>query len=99
MYARIWEFHVKPGKEAEFEELYGPDGRWTRLFRTHSGFVGTELLVDEGSLNRYLTLDRWASEADYLDFESGRGEEWFRVDAAGEDLTSEESFLGGFEIS
>jgi hypothetical protein len=32
-YIYIWEFHVNPGSQARFEEIYGPAGSWVQLFR------------------------------------------------------------------
>ncbi len=98
MYVRIWQFIVKPGSEDRFEALYGQAGGWVDLFRGSPGYVGTELLRDAEDPGRYLSIDRWESEAAYRTFEGERGASWFALDAAGEELTLEETLLGGFVL-
>ena len=53
----IWEFSVRSGSERQFEEVYGPDGAWMRLFRTAKGYLRTELHRDSNDPRRYLTFD------------------------------------------
>jgi hypothetical protein len=46
MIAIVWQFDVRPGKNAVFEELYGANGAWTamnRRGRIAAAYVG---LVD-----------------------------------------------------
>ena len=49
-YAYIWEYTVRPERVAEFEQAYGPDGEWVRLFRRAGGYVRTELHRDRANL-------------------------------------------------
>ena len=95
----IWEFHVKPGSEAAFEQLYGPDGEWVQLFRLASGFHRTELLKDHANRSRYLTLDYWTSVAEYDAFRSAYAAQVRDIDAKGETLTERESPIGSFEAA
>jgi len=37
----LWSFQTDPARIAEFEQAYGPDGDWARLFRRGAGFLGT----------------------------------------------------------
>jgi len=39
----VWEFHVRAGRETEFEAVYGATGDWARLFARSPDFIGTEL--------------------------------------------------------
>jgi hypothetical protein len=64
-YLVIWEFVVKPGREAGFERVYGPSGDWVRLFQQDRNHLRTELIRVPGTSHRYLTLDCWKSEAAY----------------------------------
>jgi hypothetical protein len=32
MFLALWEYEVKPGCEERFENVYGPEGDWARLF-------------------------------------------------------------------
>src|SRR5207244_1248994 len=67
-YLIIWEFRVRAGMEALFEEVYGPQGDWARFFARGKGFVRTELNHDLKDSRRYLTLDFWVSREAYENF-------------------------------
>ena len=98
MYALVWEFRVSGERDAAFRRAYGPDGDWARLFRQGAGCLGSDLLVgeDEGEQRRYLTIDRWASRADYDAFHSTWQAEYRALDQACESLTEQETFIGAF---
>jgi len=48
-------------RRTEFELRYGPRGAWAVLFGRAQGFLGTQLLRDEATPGRCLTIDRWQS--------------------------------------
>jgi quinol monooxygenase YgiN len=93
----FWEFRVIPGKEAEFERHYGPEGTWVQLFRHSPAFVETELLRDPEQPGRYLTIDRWKDMASLDAFREKFATEYKRIDAQMESLTRNETKLGVFE--
>jgi len=45
MFVALWEYEVKPGCEERFENAYGPNGDWVRLFRNDSHYHETRLCV------------------------------------------------------
>ncbi len=92
----VWEFRVRPGKRRAFEKAYGPDGDWTRFFRTGKGYIRTELLSDRGTPLRYLTLDFWASRTDYEHFKKDNRAEYQTIDKKCESLTEKEVEIGQF---
>jgi heme-degrading monooxygenase HmoA len=94
IYLVIWEFRVKEGYKAEFEQLYGPDGVWVELFRQGEGYLGTELLQDVAQPRRYLTLDRWHSRAAYEAFQQRWAEAYKELDRWCEGLTEQELIIG-----
>jgi heme-degrading monooxygenase HmoA len=94
MYIIIWEFQTKVGREAEFEQLYGPEGEWVQLFRQGEGYLGSELLRDTAQPRRYLILDRWDSAAAYETFRSRWVDAYKALDAQGERLTAREAWVG-----
>ncbi len=57
----IWEFVVRKETLAQFEQAYGPQGSWVRLFQHYPGYQGTELVRDSANPLRFLTIDSWAS--------------------------------------
>ena len=92
----VWEFVVAEGSRNAFEDSYGPGGRWARLFSKGAGYLGTELLRDHTDPNRYLTIDRWRSERDYLAFRNRFKAEYEDLDRQCEAMTIRELKIGDF---
>jgi heme-degrading monooxygenase HmoA len=67
-YNIIWEFQVPREHVADFEGVYGPRGEWALLFGRAEGFLGIELLRSTEQQGRYLTVDRWKSQAAFEAF-------------------------------
>ena len=65
MVAIVWQFDVKPGKEAEFEELYGADGEWTRINRDTRSYLGSSFLRDQSNGARYILVEYWSEMVVY----------------------------------
>ncbi len=99
MFAAIWEYEVRAGCEAQFLALYGGDGAWVALFRGHEGYIGTELLRDAGNGSRFVTIDRWESEAAYEAFLAAAKPAYARIDAQGDALTAQERAVGRFTLA
>jgi heme-degrading monooxygenase HmoA len=93
----IWEFHVRQGHETRFEQVYGPDGEWTQIFKSDAGYLGTELNRDYTNPRRYITLDFWSSRAAYLQFREAKSAEYKAMDDRTEVLAEREVELGSFE--
>ena len=94
MFVRVWLYAVDEPNRAGFEKAYGPEGDWARLFARHGQYLGTELL--RGEAGRFLTIDRWRSEADWLGFLDSEGESYRALDRQCDSLTREESEIGAF---
>ena len=92
----LWEFRIRDGMEGRFEQAYGPDGDWVKLFRQGEGFVRTELLRDPTETGRYLTLDYWTSEEAYERFRQQHAKEYQGLDSTCEALTWREAHLGSW---
>jgi len=97
MFAVIWEYEVRAGCEADFAALYGDDGAWVALFREYAGYIGTELLRDCGQTARFVTVDRWVSQAAYGAFLATAKPRYAEIDALGDAVTSAERCLGRFD--
>jgi heme-degrading monooxygenase HmoA len=95
-YTYVWEFTVDESARAEFEREYGPDGRWVALFRSAPGYLESLLLRDEAIPGRYLTVDRWQSEAAYRAFRADFAVQYAALDRDCERLTQTEHALGSF---
>jgi heme-degrading monooxygenase HmoA len=97
-YVIVWEFRIRPEKETEFIEHYGPDGSWARFFRSGEGYVRTELVKDLAVPLRFLTLDYWQSQSEFKKFRDANLAEYERLDKEFESLTEKETRLGSFWI-
>jgi heme-degrading monooxygenase HmoA len=98
MFVALWEYEVKPGSEERFENAYGPDGDWVKLFRSDANYRETRLLRDPFRAAIYLTLDFWNSREAYEQFIAAHKAEYKALDAAGEELTSKERRIGWYEL-
>ncbi len=92
-YLVMWEFMVKPGMEARFEQVYGSAGDWARLFRQDKNYLGTELNRECEGSRRYITLDFWTSEQAYEKFRAQHLGEYQAIDQQCESLTESECQL------
>ena len=92
----VWEFEIEARCRAEFLRHYGPDGTWVQLFRQAPGYLGTLLLQDQQSPERYLTIDRWASSEAHDRFVRRSGDEYRRIDRLCEPLTVSERSVGAY---
>ena len=95
-YLLVWEFHVRPRRESEFETIYGPNGQWEQFFMKADGFIRTELNRDFNNPRRYLTLDYWTSKDAYEKFHEQHRAEYKAIDQRCEGLTERETPLGAF---
>jgi heme-degrading monooxygenase HmoA len=93
----IWEFRVRPGREADFEARYGPEGDWVRLFRGGDGYSGTALLRDPAVRGRYVVIDVWRDGEAYRAFKEAFAAEYAALDEQCAALTEDERRLGEFE--
>jgi heme-degrading monooxygenase HmoA len=60
MIAIVWQFEVKPGREDEFEQMYGVDGEWTKLNRQTRSYLGSSFLRDQSRASRYIVVEYWS---------------------------------------
>ena len=94
MHVVVWRFTTDD--PVNFERHYGPEGIWARFFRRSGEYVRTDLLR---SADAYLTLDWWTSLEAYNAFREQYADEYAKVDAACEAVTTFEEKLGEFRYS
>lgn len=97
MFVVLWEFDVKPGSEARFENVYGLSGEWTRLFQRDPAWRRTLLLRDPFRERTYVTCDFWANQRAYEAFRERCSKKYRELDMACEPLTIAEREIGRFE--
>ena len=98
MFVVVWRFEVAEEKIQPFEDAYGPDGAWARLFRSSPQYLGTELLRDAYVPGGYLTIDRWVSEDDFRAFRKDHDTEYEDLDRSCDHLTSRETRIGAYTV-
>jgi heme-degrading monooxygenase HmoA len=96
MFVIIWRYEVVDSNRGPFEEIYGADGAWAKLFAKADGYLGTEVLRSEKTPGEYMTIDRWESRGDFERFKEQFGEEYRAFDEACEALTVSEEHLGDY---
>lgn len=65
MIAIMWQFNVKDGQEAEFEQMYGVDSEWTTMNRQTRSFLGSSFLRDQNLSSRYILIEYWSEMVVY----------------------------------
>ena len=93
-YTYLWEFHVVPAQQERFEFQYGPEGGWAALFHQARGYRESRLLRDHSNSLRYVTVDRWETEADYRAFQAQFSRQYDELDRECHGLTTHEALLG-----
>jgi len=97
MYTVIWQYKINPAYRSEFEELYGQEGKWIKLFKQSKNFIETEFYQCKVNSERYITIDKWQSESDYKTFKIAHGEEYNALDRQADNSTNIETLIGSFE--
>lgn len=90
MFLRVWHYEVAEGREADFEQVYGADGDWARLFARSRGYLGTELFRSLGESRSYVTVDRFGDEDLWRRFLTDHAGAYAALDRRGEGLTVRE---------
>ena len=98
MYTIIWQYEINPAYRSEFEQLYGQEGGWVKLFKESEDFIETEFLQCQEDEERYVTIDKWKSREAYLDFKSTHANAYSALDSEADDATNSESLIGTFEL-
>lgn len=96
MFVVVWQFEIAEDKIAAFEAAYGPDGAWSKLFRSSPEYHGTELLRDAYVPGSYLTIDRWSSEDAFRAFRKDHDPDYETLDRSCDALTARETRIGAY---
>jgi hypothetical protein len=96
MIAIVWQFDIKAGKEADFEEFYGADGDWTSVNRHSRSYLGSSFLRDQSRASRYLVIEYWSEMLVYEEHKVYRSDEIATLDARRTELVASVEPLGVF---
>jgi quinol monooxygenase YgiN len=93
----VWVFEARPDRLPEFEDIYGVDGSWAKLFCTAEGYIDTALFRDLEKANRFLVIDRWSNRKSFESFKQRHAAAYDALDRQCEELTLVESKIGIFD--
>jgi hypothetical protein len=88
MIAIVWQFDVRPGREAEFEQFYGADGEWTGINRHSRSYLGSSFLRDQNLRSRYLLIEYWSEMLVYEQHRAYRSDESEKLEARRKELVA-----------
>jgi heme-degrading monooxygenase HmoA len=94
MYRLVWEFNVQPQRVAEFETVYGADGRWAEFFKLSADYLGTELYKNVKDSHRFVAVDAWRSRVAYEAFRKSNAVDYATLDTWCRQLLLHERMLG-----
>lgn len=96
MYCIAWKYTVT-SNQAKFEEEYGRNGGWFKLFEPCEDYLGHELMKGEDG-KTYLLTDKWMSKEDYDSFISAHKADYDVQNEKAKALYDSEEALGTFTI-
>jgi len=96
MYAIIWKYKIIPDSKEAFEQLYGSEGSWAKLFRTSKDYLGSHLHNSEEDSNTYLLIDAWRNGQSYMEFLKTNEEQYKLFSSQCEYLYVLEEKIGSF---
>jgi len=94
--AVVWQFQVRPGKQKEFERVYGADGEWSALARRSRSFLGSSFLRDQAAGTSYLLIEYWSEMVVYEKHRSTASADIRRLDERRDELCEAITPLGIF---
>lgn len=92
----IWQYNVRAERVDDFVRIYGPDGKWAKLFANSTGYRGTALLRDPAQSNLFVTVDAWDSPSAFETFKHEQAVEYALLDQQCEQLMQDETFVGAY---
>ena len=92
----MWQFDVKDGRQAEFEQLYGADGDWTAMNRLARSYLGSSFLRDQNRSSRYILVEYWSEMLVYEQHREFRTEAIASLEARSRALVDSVEPLGIF---
>lgn len=96
MIAIVWQFDIRAGREAEFEQFYGADGEWTAVNRRSRSYLGSSFLRDQSRPSRYLVVEYWSEMIVYERHKASKKQQITNLDARRHELVASTEPLGVF---
>ena len=97
MFVAVWKYEVKEESIEKFEDLYGQNGKWVKLFKENAGYLMTEFVASLSDNSVYITIDKWESNHHYQNYLDKNKNKILEIDVEGEEFTLNETKIGWFE--
>ena len=65
MYTILWKYRVRPKNQELFEQEYGANGAWSKLFCTSQNYSKSILSKSDDSKDTYILMDIWIDKNSY----------------------------------
>lgn len=65
MYTILWKYRVLVENQNRFEQEYGPDGAWCKLFSSSQYYLKSILSKSDNSNDTYVLMDVWIDKNSY----------------------------------
>jgi hypothetical protein len=96
MIAIVWQFNVRSGRNAEFEEFYGANGAWSSMNRHSRSFLGSSFMRDQNISSRYLMVEYWSEMLIYERHVVSQQQKIAELEALRDELIASMEALGVF---
>jgi len=98
MFIVVWKYTVSREKRDAFQNAYGKNGIWSKLFSTSDKYQGALLHQSMEEANTYFIIDQWVSQADYDHFMLNHNDTYQKISKLLEHLYDKEEKTGAFEL-
>lgn len=96
-YTVIWKYVVQDSTRRTFEQEYGTNGTWYKLFSKSPNYRGSVLHRSDEHPDTYILIDKWTSKEAYEAFKKSNAEVYGSLSKKFEGLYTEETKIGGFQ--
>ena len=96
MIAIVWQFDVRSGCNAQFEEFYGANGAWSSMNRHSRSFLGSSFLRDQTLPSRYVMVEYWSEMLIYERHLISQQQKISELEARRDELLTRMEALGVF---
>ncbi len=96
MYSVVWNYKIKSSYIEKFEQEYGSNGTWSRLFKKSPHYKGSFLHKSDEETNAYLLIDVWDSKSSYEDFKKEHAAIYQELGLKFEEFHEKEEKIGSY---
>ena len=96
MYTILWKYRVQPKNQELFEQEYGANGAWSKLFCTSQNYSKSILSKSDDSKDTYILMDIWIDKNSYERFIEESKSSYENLSLKFENLYETEEKMGSY---